>query len=87
MSKHHAIYMRVSTKRQDTASQEPERWRNRTKAILAGIKTLIGVADRQCELTDPQSSPDPVRRREGVFKGDEGVGVSMVSTLAAPLRN
>ena len=28
MSKHHAIYMRVSTKRQDTASQEPElrRW-------------------------------------------------------------
>ena len=24
MSKHHAIYMRVSTKRQDTASQEPE---------------------------------------------------------------
>jgi DNA invertase Pin-like site-specific DNA recombinase len=28
MTKHHAIYMRVSTKRQDTASQEPElkRW-------------------------------------------------------------
>src|SRR5271155_2709740 len=28
MCKHHAIYMRVSTKRQDTASQEPElrRW-------------------------------------------------------------
>jgi DNA invertase Pin-like site-specific DNA recombinase len=28
MSKHHAIYMRVSTKRQDTASQEPDlkRW-------------------------------------------------------------
>ena len=28
MSKHHAIYLRVSTKRQDTASQEPElkRW-------------------------------------------------------------
>ena len=28
MSKHHAIYMRVSTKHQDTASQEPElrRW-------------------------------------------------------------
>ena len=24
MSKHHAIYMRVSTRRQDTASQEPE---------------------------------------------------------------
>jgi DNA invertase Pin-like site-specific DNA recombinase len=28
MSKHHALYMRVSTKHQDTASQEPElrRW-------------------------------------------------------------
>jgi DNA invertase Pin-like site-specific DNA recombinase len=28
MSKHHAIYVRVSTKHQDTASQEPElkRW-------------------------------------------------------------
>ena len=28
MNKHHAIYMRVSTRRQDTASQEPDlrRW-------------------------------------------------------------
>jgi len=41
MSKHHAIYIRVGTQRQDTASQEPEVVKNREDIIDLLIPNIM----------------------------------------------
>jgi hypothetical protein len=66
MSKHHAIYMRVSTKRQDTTSQEPDlkRWAASHEGDFFWYRDAYGVTPRNgqnCTLRVAVSEEMPHR--------------------------
>src|SRR5260370_35951781 len=78
MTKQHALYLRVSTKRQDTASQEPElkRWaqshegdsQGRTRPGDTGGAVYVERAGRGRRLPGPGPGPGEPR---GAGRGDE----------------